>query len=85
MPIDVLVTYKDGSQEMHYVPLNLQFGEKPQETAVPRTVHPEWKWVDPVYQLGISKSIKDIKSIEIDPSLRMADVNRSNNKLVIPD
>jgi hypothetical protein len=33
----------------------------------------------------ISKSIKDIKSIEIDPSLRMADVNRSNNKLVIPD
>ena len=33
----------------------------------------------------INKSIKDIKSIEIDPSLRMADVNRSNNKLVIPD
>jgi hypothetical protein len=35
--------------------------------------------------MSLSKSIKDIKSIEIDPSLRMADVNRNNNKLVIPD
>jgi hypothetical protein len=85
MPIDVLVTYKDGSQEMHYVPLNLQFGEKPVEGNTPRTLHAAWKWVDPVYQVAITKSIKDIKSIEIDPSLRMADVNRSNNKLVIPD
>jgi hypothetical protein len=48
-------------------------------------LHAAWKWVDPVYQVAITKSIKDIKSIEIDPSLRMADVNRSNNKLVIPD
>jgi hypothetical protein len=70
---------------MHYVPLNLQFGEKPVEGNAPRTVHAAWKWVDPVYQVAITKSIKDIKSIEIDPSLRMADVNRSNNKLVIPD
>jgi hypothetical protein len=27
----------------------------------------------------------DIKSVEIDPTERMADVDRKNNKLVIPD
>jgi hypothetical protein len=28
MPIDVKLTFKDGSTEWHYVPLNLMFGEK---------------------------------------------------------
>ena len=85
MPLDVLVTYKDGSQELHYIPLSLQFGEKPAEDNTPRTVHTEWKWTHPDYSFAIGKGIKDIKSIEIDPSQRLADVNRTNNKLVIPD
>ena len=25
MPLDVLITYKDGSQELHYIPLSLMF------------------------------------------------------------
>jgi len=85
MPVDVLVTYKDGSQELHYIPLNLMYGEKPAENKIQRIVHPEWRWTHPEYSFEISKSIGNIKSIEIDPSQRMADVNRSNNKLVIPD
>lgn len=85
MPIDVLVTFKDGTQEMHYIPLSLLYGEKPAESNVPRTVHAEWKWTHPEYAFETSKSIGDIKSIEIDPSQRMADVNKTNNKLVIPD
>lgn len=85
MPVDVLVTYKDGSQELHYIPLNLMYGEKPAENKIQRIVHPEWRWTHLEYSFEISKSIGNIKSIEIDPSQRMADVNRSNNKLVIPD
>ncbi|MBV9987318.1 MAG: M1 family metallopeptidase [Chitinophagaceae bacterium] len=85
MPVDVLVTYKDGSQELHYVPLNLMYGEKPAEGNIPRFVHPEWRWTHPDYAFPISKNIKDIKSIEIDPSQRLADVNKINNKLLIPD
>ncbi|WP_298412322.1 M1 family metallopeptidase [Hydrotalea sp.] len=85
MPIDVLVTYKDGTTEMHYIPMNLMYGIKPAEDATPRIIHAEWKWTDPEYNFSISKSIRDIKSVEIDPSQRMADVNRSNNKLVIPE
>ena len=35
---------------------------------------------------GIGKAISDsLKSIEIDPSYRMPDLNRSNNKLEIPN
>ena len=85
MPIDVLVTFKDGTQEMHYIPLNLMYGEKPAESAIPRTVHTEWKWTHPEYSFETPRNIYDIRSIEIDPSQRLADVNRSNNKLVIPD
>lgn len=85
MPIDVLITYKDGTSEMHYIPMNLMYGIKPAEDATPRIVHQEWKWTDPEYYFTINRNIGDIRSIEIDPSQRMADVNRSNNKLVIPN
>jgi len=85
MPIDVLVTYKDGSQEMHYMPLDLMYGIKPAEGSAPRIVHPEWRWTHPEYSFPISHSIQDIRSIEIDPSQRLADVNRGNNKLVVPE
>lgn len=85
MPVDVLITYKDGTQEMHYIPSSLMFGIKPQEDATPRIVHEEWKWTHPEYTFTIDKSIQNIKSIEIDPSMRLADVNRVNNKIVVPD
>ena len=32
MPIDVQLTFKDSTKEMHYVPLDLMYGEKPEET-----------------------------------------------------
>ncbi|MEN9685740.1 MAG: hypothetical protein RLZZ28_1526 [Bacteroidota bacterium] len=85
MPIDVLVTFKDGSQELHHIPLSLMYGEKAAENKIPRTVHAEWKWTHPEYAFDTKRSIGEIKSIEIDPSQRLADVNRTNNKLVIPD
>ena len=31
MPIDLQLTFKDGTTEMHYIPLNLMYGEKPAE------------------------------------------------------
>ena len=84
MPVDVLITYKDGSKEMHYIPMNLMYGAKPAEDNTPRIVNNEWKWVDPEYTLQLSKSVADIKEIEIDPSKRMADINRVNNKITVP-
>jgi hypothetical protein len=84
MPIEVLVTYKDGSKEMHYMSLDLMLGDKKDETS--GVIHDGvWKWVQPNYSFETLKSINQLKSIEIDPSYRMPDVNRQNNKLEIPN
>lgn len=82
MPVDVLITYKDGSKELHYVPLNLMYGTKPvEDPSITRKVYDAWKWTHPTYVINTSKKLQDIKSVEIDPSSRMADINRRDNKL----
>ncbi len=85
MPVDVLLTFKDGSQEMHYIPSSLMLGEKPAEDATPRMVQAEWKWTHPDYSFTTKRGIKDLKSIEIDPTQRLADINKNNNNLVVPE
>lgn len=82
MPIDLQLTYTDGTTEMHYIPLNLMFGEKPNENAAQRReVHEEWKWTHPTYTVELKRRLSDIKLVQIDPSKRMADVEQKNNKL----
>lgn len=82
MPIDLLVTYKDGHKEMHYIPMYMMFGEKNNENpAQPRKVYDPWPWTNPTYKITLPASKAAIESIEIDPSQRMADLDRSNNKL----
>lgn len=72
MPIDLAVVYKDGSSETIYIPLTMMRGEKP---TTARTLK-DWSWVAPSYTF---EADKEIQSIEIDPSKRMADVERTNN------
>lgn len=82
MPIDVKITFKDGSSEWHYVPLNLMFGPKPAEEGQEgRTVYEAWRWTHPAYEIRSTRRLTDMVTIEIDPSLRMADLERRNNKL----
>lgn len=85
MPVEVVVTYKDGTSELHYIPLDLMLGSKPQESTVKQINHPEWKWAQPVYTFETTQPLGAIRSIEIDPSQRMPDINRSNNKIEIPN
>ena len=47
------------------------------------TIAKDWDWTHKNYTLKLKESKKDIKSIEIDPSYRMVDTNRSNNILEI--
>ncbi len=82
MPIDVKLTFKDGSSEWHYVPMYLMFGEKPaEEGQAGRKVYDAWKWTHPTYEIKTDKKLTDIVSVEIDPSYRMADIDRKNNRL----
>ena len=82
MPIDLQITFKDGSKEMHYIPMNLMYGEKPDEDpTVPRKIYEPWKWTHSTYTIETSRKLADFTMVEIDPSLRLADVDRKNNKL----
>jgi hypothetical protein len=84
MPIDVQLTFKDSSKEVHYIPLNLMYGEKPAgDAAVQRTVHEEWRWTHPTYVFESNRKIFDLSEVQIDPSQRLADVDKRNNLLKI--
>ncbi len=82
MPIDLQLTFKDGSTEMHNIPLNLMFGNKPDELpSQKQIIHEEWKWTQPYYTVDFNHKLIDLRKVEIDPSKRMADVERKNNLL----
>lgn len=81
MPVDLQLTFRDGSSEMHYIPLDLMYGAKPEEDTIKRKVYPAWKWTSESYVIETDRRIGDIVLAEIDPSLRMADTERQNNKL----
>ena len=82
MPLDVMITFKDGAKEMHYIPMNLMYGAKPvEDPSVSRKVYEPWKWTSPYYTIQTDRKFADIAVVEIDPSQRMADVERKNNKL----
>ena len=76
MPIDVLVTYDDGTEASFYIPLAMMRGEKSNPKST--TVLKDWAWAYPTYEFDIPKG-KKLKKVEIDPSKLMADVNDKNN------
>jgi hypothetical protein len=80
MPLDVQVTYTDGSNEWYYIPLRIMWGEKENPYASSTwNVSEDWPWVYPEYDLSIDRPVNEIARIEIDPSMRMADINRTDN------
>ncbi len=80
MPVDLYIEYTDGSTEILYIPLRIMRGEKPVENMdVSRITKEAWPWTYPTYTLKINRPVTEIKSIEIDPTERMADIDRTNN------
>ncbi|MBT8264456.1 MAG: M1 family peptidase, partial [Muriicola sp.] len=80
MPLDVLLVYKDGTQETVYAPLRMMRGEKENPYGqVKRTVLPDWAWAYPTYFFEVDKSLDAIRAVVIDPSQLMADINVQNN------
>jgi Peptidase family M1 domain len=81
MPVDLQLKFKDGSAEMHYIPLDLMYGIKPAEDTIARKVYPAWHWTDETYVVESDRRLGDIAIAEIDPSQRLADVERKNNRI----
>jgi aminopeptidase N len=79
MPIDLFVTYEDGSQESYHIPLQMMRGEKPNPFPnLTRVVLTDWAWAYPEYVFEI-KNGKKVRNMMIDASQRMADINPENN------
>jgi hypothetical protein len=81
MPIDLELTFKDSTKELHYVPLNLMFGNKPAENGEKRIVHQEWNWTNPTYVVEFDHPLNQLINAEIDPTKRMADIMSKNSIL----
>lgn len=80
MPLDLKISYKNGKVEWINIPLRIMRNAKPKEEGMENyQIKAAWPWTFPTYELLIEEKLEKISSIEIDPSKRMADVNRSNN------
>lgn len=72
MPVDIEIIFEDDSKQNYYIPLNIMRGEKPTEAIVLK----DWGWAQTKY---FFKTDKKIKSVQLDTSKFMADIDRSNN------
>ena len=80
MPIEVVVSYEDGSSEMYYIPNDLLQGYKSFENDV--YLMEPWNWASTEYEFEVQGNKKVVK-VEIDPSKRIADVNQMDNSVEI--
>ena len=72
MPIDIEVVFTDGSTHEFNIPIEMMRGSKPTSA----TVLKDWAWANPMYTFDVKKPVK---SVMIDKSGLMADVNLENN------
>ena len=80
MPLDIVITLKNGMKELHHIPLRIMRGHKENEEVEGKyIVQDDWPWTHPGYAFKVNHSFSEIASIEIDPSLRLADIDRENN------
>ena len=81
MPIEIEVLYEDLSTDIYYIPLSIMRGEKDNSNGKFILLE-DWEWVNESYQIDLDDSDKKIKKIEINPSGKLADVDKTNNIIV---
>lgn len=83
MPIEVMVKTEKGREYSYYIPLDLMRGNKPLDANANWTILQDWQWANPEYTLTIPVKISKLSVIQIDPSERLADIDRSNNTSLV--
>ena len=78
MPLEVAVSFSDGSTATYYIPIDLMQGNKTFNDDI--IILEPWSLVNTGYVFKIQGDKKVVK-IEIDPSKRLADVNQNKNVL----
>ena len=79
MPLEILISFKNGNKQIHYIPIGIMRGEKKPYTDIEWILHNDWTWSTPNYKLIIDFPLDSIEKITIDSSNLMADIDKSNN------
>ena len=79
MPLEILISYKNGKKQIHYIPIGIMRGEKNPSPDIEWILHKDWTWSNPNYKLIINSTLFSVEKITIDPSNLMADIDKSNN------
>ncbi len=82
MPLEIEVSFVDGSTALYYIPIDLMQGVKSFDDNV--IVLNAWAWAAPEYGFLIEGKKKVVK-IEIDPSKRLADIDQKGNVLELKE
>ncbi len=86
MPIDLAIQSAENGVTRLTIPLDIQRGEKVIDRYfTPDIVAPDWPWAFETYELILpGKWTKNVE-ITIDPSQRLADIDRQNNRYFIEE
>ena len=81
MPLDVEVSFSDGTKDVYYIPTDLMHGNKKFNSNNVYYMQP-WTWASPEYDFVVQGN-KKVMRVEIDPSKRLADYNQMDNSIDI--
>jgi hypothetical protein len=81
MPLDIKIEYLNRNSKTVYIPLRMMRGSKNENNINKENVIGTWPWVYREMAFTIDSPASEIKSITIDASGRLADIDKSNNKL----
>lgn len=81
MPVEVVVTFKNGTKNLYYFPLRSMRANKREFPTAPELIE-DWPWTHPEKVFVINTNISQIVSIEIDPSKRMGDIDQNNDQWI---
>ncbi|MBB6462459.1 M1 family metallopeptidase [Flammeovirga kamogawensis] len=83
MPMEVKVSLDDNSETTYYMPLRIMRGGKKSEIEGNWVQLDDWPWTHPHYTIAVPTKGKKLKRVEIDPSQKVADIDRTNNVLEV--
>lgn len=79
IPADVYIGNDVDPIDVHTIPLGIMRGAKQQEFEGGFFVEEDWFWTDSTYTFVVDRPLGDIGVVEIDATLRLADMDRTNN------
>lgn len=81
MPLELLVTLRDGTEQWYYIAPRILRATKPQPFyATNWTVLEDWPWTNPGYEFTLDVPRNEIKSVVLNPRERMFEDNMENNR-----